>query len=113
MAGNHVTPMTARTILIHPDAPRKPAPGGACNGCGICCLAEPCPAGAVVSRRRSGACAALSWNDESKVYRCGLIAEPQRYVGPAWLARVAARLAPRWIAAGQGCDCDLEPQPNP
>ena len=108
---NDVTAMSPRTILIHPEAPVKPPMGEPCNGCGVCCLAEPCPAGVVVSRRRTGACAALEWDEETAVYRCGLVAHPERFNGPAWLARVAARLAPRWIAAGRGCDCDLEPQP--
>jgi hypothetical protein len=111
MGGPRVAPMPYRTILIHPDAPVKPAVGDACNGCGVCCLSEPCPAGMLVSRRRHGPCVALTWDATQQLYRCGVITEPTRFIGPAWLARVAARVAPRWIAAGQGCDCDLEPQP--
>jgi len=37
-------------ILIHPEAPAKPPLGAPCNGCGVCCLAEPCPVGVLVSR---------------------------------------------------------------
>lgn len=111
MGGLFADPMSARTIHIHPDAPAKPAVGSACNGCGVCCLAEPCPAGVLVSRRRQGACAALVWDERLALYRCGVVTDPARFIGPAWLARVAAMFAPRWIAAGQGCDCDLEPQP--
>ena len=108
-----IAPMSSRVIYIHPDAPLKPAAGAPCNGCGVCCLAEPCPVGMLVSRRRLGPCAALLWDADQALYRCGVITEPQRFIGPAWLARVAARVAPRWIAAGQGCDCDLEPQHTP
>ena len=110
MAATALPPMSHRIILIQPDAPVKPPAGQPCNGCGVCCLAEPCPAGVLVSRRRTGACAALEWHADGGVYRCGLVTSPGRYVGPPWLARWAARLAPRWIAAGAGCDCDLEPQ---
>jgi hypothetical protein len=84
-------------IHIHALAPPKPAVGAACNGCGVCCLAQPCPLGMLVSRRRTGACAALRWDDDAARYRCGLI-DVQR----PW--RTA--LARRWIAAGRGCDSD-------
>ena len=101
-----------RTVTIHPDAPIKPAPGQACNGCGVCCLAEPCPAGMVVSRRRHGACTALRWDEAQSRYRCGLIDAPEQLIAPRWLARLAAHWVPRWIAAGQGCDCDFVVQPS-
>jgi hypothetical protein len=51
-----------RIIKIHPDAPPKPAVGAPCNGCGVCCLAEPCPLGVILSRRLKGACVALRWD---------------------------------------------------
>ena len=53
--------MSHRVIQIHPEAPRKPSYGLPCNGCGVCCLDEPCPVGVVVSRRRRGPCLALHW----------------------------------------------------
>lgn len=90
-----------QTIHIHPDAPPKPAWGAPCNGCGVCCLAEPCPLGVLWSRRRHGACAALRWSDEHQRYLCGALAVP-------WLAP----LARRWIAAGQGCDATLSVEPS-
>ena len=97
-------------IRIHADAPPKPAAGAACNGCGVCCLAEPCPAGMLVSGRRQGACSALIWEDDGSRYRCGLVSDPARFVRPRWLARGLAPLARRWISAGSGCDCELETQ---
>lgn len=84
-------------IRIHTQAPAKPAVGAACNGCGVCCLSEPCPLGMLVSRRRSGACAALRWHEADARYRCGLI-DAQR----PWRTAMASR----WIAAGRGCDSD-------
>ena len=115
--------MRSRVIHIHPEAPRKPPEGAPCNGCGVCCLAEPCPLGVLLSGRRTGACDALRWSDESQVgqaggnYRCGALSEPQdvlarrlpralRALLPG-LTRALPRLAKRWISAGSGCDCSL------
>ncbi len=101
-------------IWLQPDAPPKPATGAPCNGCGLCCLAEPCPIGVLVSRKRTGACRALVWSDEAHQYRCGMLVHPARYLGgPAThpddaLNRVLRRWARRLIAAGVGCDAQLE-----
>jgi hypothetical protein len=112
-----------QVILIHPDAAPKPAPGAPCNGCGVCCLLEPCPLGVVLSGRRHGACVAVRWHEGERQYRCGALSEavdvlhqvlprPLRRLAP-WLspglAPALARLARRWIAAGQGCDSTVEP----
>lgn len=100
-------------IEIHPEAPAKPALGAPCNGCGVCCLVEPCPLGMLVSRRRQGACRALRWRSEERRYVCGMLAAPQEVLG--WHGRLARRcmpllqrLARRWISAGSGCDASLE-----
>jgi len=97
-------------IHIHAEAPAKPALGAPCNGCGVCCLAEPCPLGRVISRRRVGACDALRWNAEHRVYRCGVIMDTEALLGPRWrwAAPLMRRLARRWIAAGVGCDASME-----
>jgi hypothetical protein len=88
-------------IRIHALAPTKPVPGAACNGCGVCCLAEPCPVGMLLSLRRVGPCRALRWRQDSDEaaarYRCGLMAN-----------RVMRPLVARWIAAGQSCDSDAK-----
>ena len=108
-------PDAATVVWLQPEAPPKPVRGAPCNGCGLCCLAEPCPLGMLVSRRRTGACAALRWNASQAQYRCGLIDEPARVTG--WrrpvLLRLVAALARRWVAAGQGCDADLRRQDLP
>ncbi|MFD1839564.1 hypothetical protein [Paracidovorax cattleyae] len=103
--------VAGRVVFRHRDAPPQPAFGAPCNGCGLCCLAEPCPLGMVVSRRRSGPCAALRWSPGTAPgiagrYVCGLVADPAAVTGwrRAWALRWMARLARRWIAAGQGCD---------
>lgn len=112
------TAHTEHTIHIHPRAPSKAPEGVACNGCGVCCLFEPCPLGVVLSRSRVGACAALRWQDALGQYRCGAIIAPgevlaaalprrTRWLAP-WLAPLLRRWGGRWIAAGTGCDSSLE-----
>lgn len=95
-----------RVILLHALAPAKPATGEPCNGCGWCCAAEPCPLGALLSRRRRGACVALLWSHEERRYRCGAVSDPKQFVRwlpAAWLRRAALR----WISAAKGCDADI------
>lgn len=109
-------------IHIHIDAALQPVPGAPCNGCGVCCLLEPCPLGVILSGRRHGACVAVRWHGDVRQYRCGALSEPvavlQRVL-PARLQRLApwlaaglapilARWAQRWIAVGQGCDSSLD-----
>jgi len=108
-----------KTQLVHtePLAPRKPPEGAACNGCGLCCLAEPCPLSLLLFRNRKGPCAALRWDQDARIYRCGAISDsrgvaaavlprPLQFAAPA-LSCVLVRLAPRWVAAGEGCDSSL------
>ncbi len=115
---NEHMPIQRQTIQIHTEAPPKPREGAPCNGCGICCLTEPCPLGVLLSKRRRGACVALRWSEEGVLYRCGSITETREVlsqVAPPWirplvvgLSPIVARLARRWIAAGKGCDSTLE-----
>lgn len=90
--------MARRTLFLHPQAPRKPAIGAACNGCGVCCAYAPCPLGVLRHGRWRGACPALRWDTVQTRYRC-MAAEAEGLFG---------RLARRWISAGSGCDCALE-----
>jgi hypothetical protein len=117
-----MTVPSRQTIYIRSAAPPKPLVGAACNGCGVCCLVAPCPLGMVLSGRRTGACDALRWQEDSGLYRCGAISQPADVLyqatpvplrGPASslipiLAPALGRLAKRWVAAGVGCDCTVE-----
>ena len=68
-------------------------------------------------RNRKGPCAALRWDQDARIYRCGAISDsrgvaaavlprPLQFAAPA-LSCVLVRLAPRWVAAGEGCDSSL------
>lgn len=104
--------MRAQVIHIHPEAPAKPPEGQPCNGCGVCCLAEPCPVGVLVSRRTKGACKALVWSDSAGRYRCGLLGQDDGAGAGGRLGRAGRWLWRRWvrrvIAAGIGCDAGFE-----
>jgi hypothetical protein len=97
--------MKPEVVWLHPHAPAKPAPGEDCNGCGLCCAATPCPLGMLASRSVHGPCALLRWSDEHRRYVCGALVDATGVDVTGWRARLAAR----WIAAGAGCDCRLEP----
>ena len=100
-----ITPQ--RVVMIHPDAPGYPGFGRSCNGCGLCCLAAPCPMGMLVTGKRKGPCDALVWSMSASEYRCGLILKPRDFV-PVLPERLVRALVHRWIAAGAGCDAHLE-----
>lgn len=98
------------TVLwLQPGAPPKPPFGAPCNGCSLCCLIAPCPLGMLVSRRRTGSCDALRWDEARQRYQCGLIASPAEVTGwkSPWLLQAVRRVAERQIAAGSGCDADI------
>lgn len=97
-------------IEIHPAAPPKPALGVACNGCGVCCAALPCPVSHLLLGHRSGACPALQWQESGRRYVCGMVLAPASYLRwlPQRLNAFAGRRFARWIAVGAGCDFDAE-----
>jgi hypothetical protein len=105
-----VKPGRIGTIELHADAPPKPGVGAPCNGCGVCCAVEPCPVALVFLFQRKGRCRALQWQAEAKRYVCGMVTAPQRY--SRWLPRILRSAAGRFfasrIAAGSGCDADIE-----
>jgi len=99
-------------IQLHHNAPTKPAEGQPCNGCGVCCALETCPAGRLRFLQATGPCPALEWSDSEARYLCGMLVNSGKYLG--WLPNagipIARRLLARWIAAGKGCDCSADVQ---
>lgn len=105
--------MGARVIHLQVQAPAKPARTEPCNGCGVCCVAEPCPVGMLISHRWVGACDALAWDEAASIYRCGVVTRPEAFL-PGVLGAAAPllrRMALRLISSGSGCDCDYEAAP--
>jgi hypothetical protein len=102
-------PTSSTLIWLRQQAPLKPEVGQACNGCGVCCAAEPCPV-ALVFVAAAGSCRALLWDQASMSYRCGMLTQPAQYLRwlplrwQAWFARRVRR----WIAAGVGCDSSAQ-----
>lgn len=88
----------------------------------MCCLFEPCPVGIFLTGRRLGPCAAVRWDDALGQYRCGAIVATREVLVqalPAAAHSMAPMLTPllrrmglRWIAAGTGCDSQLEVLPS-
>jgi hypothetical protein len=103
------------TILIHAAAPAKPLLGEACNGCGICCATEPCPVSMIALLQFKGACRALLWQEAEQRYVCGMVVRPAAYLRwlPDSLAIWVGRLVAKKIAAGKGCDADIDVARNP
>jgi hypothetical protein len=101
---------TRQCVQIHAHAPAKPAIGLPCNGCGLCCAAEPCPVSRLWLGHTTGACRALQWSNVNKRYQCAMVTQPAAQLW--WLPKVFntifGRWVHRWIAAGVGCDFDAE-----
>ncbi len=72
----------------------------------------------IVSRKRSGRCDALRWDDAKTRYDCGMVTVPADVLKfkSAWARRLIAprisKLSMRWIAAGIGCDAEIEAVPT-
>lgn len=99
-----------RTITLHAAAPAKPALGETCNGCGVCCAAEPCPISLIFLLQRRGRCRALVWQAERSRYVCGMVSQPASFLRwlPLALDHWAGRQLARRIAAGTGCDAEVD-----
>jgi hypothetical protein len=109
-----------RVVLLHEDAPSKPAPGAPCNGCGLCCAWSRCPLGWIVSggfhqSSQQEPCSALRWNESLLRYQCGMVSSPQSILSwlPSWITPIVTKWSLRWISSDSGCDADLEIEREP
>lgn len=93
----------------------KPPTGDTCNHCGLCCLAETCPAG-VAYFPPSQVCSALQFDPEKQHYLCGLMIAPFELIAPhqepeIWridqeIKGFAAGYFRQLIGAQKGCDSE-------
>ena len=83
----------------------KPAFGSPCNGCGFCCIREPC----ALAKEHLGAidkCPALERAGDR--YACGMITRPHHYLGTeAFGDPLLSKLFGEALGIGQGCDSTL------
>lgn len=71
---------------------------------------EACPVGQLWLGSWRGRCRGLAWDGAAHRYVCGMVQQPSRYLRwlPEHLDAWASRRFARWIAAGSGCDADIE-----
>lgn len=98
------------------DGPRKPAFHQACNGCGLCCVAEPCAIARILIPGVSskGPCPALEW--ENGRSWCGMVRRPHFYSKLTRNSGVDERQVSREIQedlGGLGSGCDSDPIADP
>ena len=106
--------VSEQIIMLHRHAPMKPNQGQPCNGCGACCVAEPCPVSLALLKQNQTQCRALEWHEAQNRYYCGMVISPSHYLRwlPKRLNRFASKAFMRWIAADQSCDFDAEVTPS-
>lgn len=74
-----------------------------CTHCGLCCMAEPCPAGIEAMKlnpKTKGSCPALEWVGRES--RCGLIEHPELYWRPDMVIP-PREIIMKVLGSGVGC----------
>lgn len=73
-------------------------------------MVAPCPVSALLLEHKEHTCPALIWQDDNRLYRCGMLISPSHFC--RWLPRLLNRpfifLVRRWLALDIGCDSDVE-----
>ncbi len=86
----------------------KPKLGESCNGCGLCCLAEPCHLAVEILGKDDGICPALEYDDGR--YYCGIVRRPAWYMfgenAPESETAPLSVLFATAIGFGKGCDSE-------
>lgn len=102
------------TALARRGTIDKPAYGDPCNGCGLCCRAELCPAGyAIFGGVLRRECPAIEMDGQRAV--CGLVAHPMAYRMAKTLQHGVAAMssaALAMIGSGTGCDARFAGEPG-
>jgi hypothetical protein len=75
--------------------------------------------GVVLSRRFDGPCSVVRWDEAASRYVCGALGEfrptpssPDSSTSMQRAERLRRWMTRRLIAAGEGCDCDAELDPD-
>ncbi|MDP4026313.1 hypothetical protein Q8W71_27190 [Methylobacterium sp. NEAU 140] len=87
--------------------PLKPKVGAPCNGCGLCCAAEPCGiAREFIGAGVEGPCPAMEFGEGR--FWCGMVRRPGHYLGlpHAWADETIGATIAGMLGTGQGCDAD-------
>jgi hypothetical protein len=92
----------------HQTAPEKPAEGHPCNGCGMCCAAEPCGIAVEFLGATEGPCPAMQF--EGGRFWCGMTRTPGAYMGaPDFADGILGPMFAEALGIGRGCDSDAAP----
>jgi hypothetical protein len=93
-------------------APEKPAEGQPCNGCGMCCAAQPCLIAQEFIGATEGPCPAMVFEDGR--FWCGMTRTPGAYMGqPGWADEMLGRMFAEALGIGIGCDSNAPPTGQP
>jgi hypothetical protein len=87
---------------------QKPPEGTPCNGCGMCCQEQACMLSREYLDSSVAPCIALQF--DGRLYRCGLVANPGRYLGtPGWGDPALSPLFAEALGIGRGCCSNTRP----
>lgn len=99
------------------EGPKKPPLRAPCNGCGVCCIAEPCMIAVTLipGVRMDRPCPALEW--EHGRSWCGMVRRPHYYselarLGPENEREVSEAIQVDLGGMGSGCDSDPAEDPG-
>lgn len=86
------------------QVPDYPGYGEKCNGCGQCCLDQPCPVSRNLLLWSDGRCTALVL--DKGIYRCGMMTTPDKFSQyiPRRGRNQAAENVREMLGAGVRCD---------
>jgi hypothetical protein len=86
-------------------APEYPGYGKNCNGCGLCCAAEPCEIARDFAGITEAPCRAMQF--EGGRFVCGMVKNPSRYMDtPDFGGQIIGGMFAKALGIGRGCDSE-------
>ena len=99
-------PSTTTAQWVREVAPEKPQEGAPCNGCGLCCAAEPCGLAVELLGATAGPCPAMEFVDGR--FWCGLVRNPSTYLDTlAFGDHMLGAIFAQALGVGRGCDSTM------